>query len=89
MRHAGVPALTELEATFDEVRTIKGLIERKPGIFYRGPVAFLHFHEDPSGVFADAKLNGAAFERMPVRTPAERQALSGAVRGSLASGRKA
>jgi hypothetical protein len=47
-----------------------GLVERKRAIFYRGTTAFLHFHEDPAGMFADLR-SGADFERYAVNTKAE------------------
>ena len=50
------------------------LTEKKRGIFYTGSRAFLHFHEDPSGLHADVRL-GAEFERFRVETSEERDAL--------------
>jgi hypothetical protein len=70
MKHAGAQALETLEPVLRELRTIAGLVERKRGIFYRGASAFLHFHEDPAGMFADLR-SGADFERYPVNTRAE------------------
>ena len=70
MKHAGPGALEALEPLLEKLRTIPGLTERKRGIFYRGPAAFLHFHEDPSGMFADIR-SGADFERYPVNTQAQ------------------
>ena len=64
MKHAGADTLKQLEPLLRRLRTIPKLVERKPGTFYLRSSAFLHFHEDPAGVFADIKLNGAAFERM-------------------------
>ena len=83
MKHASPATLTELGSLLEQLRAIAGLTERKPGIFYRGSAAFLHFHEDPAGLFADAKLGGKEFERLPVMTPAQRQALVRAVRSAL------
>lgn len=70
MKHAGPQALDALEPLLKELRGIPGLVERKRGIFYRGATAFLHFHEDPAGFFADLR-GGDDFERYPVNTPAE------------------
>jgi len=56
-----------------------GLLERRPGVFYRKSRAFLHFHEDESGLYADVRL-ADAFERRRVETPAERSALMAAIR---------
>lgn len=55
VRHAGEQALDALESLLEEVRKQKSLRERKRGIFYKGPTAFLHFHEDPAGIFADLR----------------------------------
>ena len=52
----------------EALRGFPGLQERKPGIFYLRSAAFLHFHEDPAGVFADVKLDQIKFERLPVNT---------------------
>jgi hypothetical protein len=63
-------ALEAIEALLEELRMIPGLTERKRGIFYRGATAFLHFHEDPAGMFADLR-RGADFERYAVNTRSE------------------
>ena len=55
MKHASAAALDALEPLLSEVRRAVGLIERKRGIFYRRSRAFLHFHEDAAGMFADVK----------------------------------
>jgi hypothetical protein len=86
MKHAGTAALAQLTDLLAQLRAVAGLTERKPGIFYRGSSAFLHFHEDPAGLFADAKIKGSGFERFPVNTPEERQVLLQAVRCGLMSG---
>ena len=83
MKHAGDKTLADLEPLLAQLRAVPGLVERKPGIFYRGSNAFLHFHEDPTGLFADAKIDGRVFERMPVMTLAQQQRLLRAVRTAL------
>jgi hypothetical protein len=75
MNHAGEEALDQLE----ELRSTAGLIEKKRGVFYRKSEAFLHFHEDPSGLHADVRV-GAEFERLRVETKKERAALLALVR---------
>jgi len=65
MKHAGPAALDSLEPLLQKLRKIPGLLERKRGIFYRQGTAFLHFHEDPAGLFADLRTF-ADFERYPV-----------------------
>ena len=66
MRHAGTETIRQLEPLLVRLRAIDGLVERRPGIFYRDSRAFLHFHEDPTGVFADIRLDGIEFERVAV-----------------------
>ena len=53
MKHAGQEALDRLEPLLAELRKRDGLKEKSRGIFYRAGRAFLHFHEDPKGMFAD------------------------------------
>ena len=74
MRHAGRDGLDRIEPFLQQLRTLPGLVERKRGIFYRKSKAFLHFHEDPSGLHADVKLT-EDFERFRVETEEERNAL--------------
>jgi hypothetical protein len=74
MKHAGPEALDALEPLLDGLRSVPGLVERKRGVFYRGSRAFLHFHEDPSGLHADVRLE-EAFERRRVETGEEQAAL--------------
>jgi hypothetical protein len=44
------------------------------GVFYVRSTAFLHFHEDPSGLHADVRL-GSEFSRFRVETEEERDEL--------------
>jgi hypothetical protein len=60
MKHAGSLALDQLEPLLAAIRALPGLKEKGRGVFYRGGKAFLHFHEDPAGLFADVRLAGAA-----------------------------
>jgi hypothetical protein len=82
MRHATPVALDALEPVLVKLRAIDGLTERKRGSFYRGSRAFLHFHEDPAGFFADVRL-GPAWSRHEVSTPAQRRELVRQVKQSL------
>lgn len=75
MKHAGSSTIKLLEALLVKLRVLPGLVERKPGIFYAKSKAYLHFHEDPTGVFADVKLSGNEFERFPVNTQQEQESL--------------
>ena len=74
MRHARPEALARLEPMLVALRTIDGLQEKKPGVFYRRTRAFLHFHEDPSGLHADVRSNDD-FERFRVETDDEQRQL--------------
>ena len=53
MRHARDTDLDRIDGLLAQLRTLPGLTEKKRGIFYRKSRAFLHFHEDPKGMFAD------------------------------------
>jgi hypothetical protein len=55
MKHAGSQALDALDELLTELRKRPQLRERKRGVFYRKTRAWLHFHEDPAGLFADLK----------------------------------
>lgn len=84
MKHATPVALDALAGLLDELRAVDGLTERKRGLFYRGSSAFLHFHEDPAGFFADAKVS-PAWVRFDVTTAKQRRALVREVRAFLRS----
>jgi len=58
---------------------VPGLIEMQRGVFYRRSRAFLHFHEDASGLHADVRL-ADDFERFRVQTEDERNRLLDMVR---------
>ncbi len=53
------------------VASLPGLQEKQPGVFYREGKAFLHFHEDPAGLFADLRV-GDAWERIEVTSEGQR-----------------
>ena len=86
MRHAGAEALDALEPVLREVRRLEDLIERKRSIFYRQSQAFLHFHDDVAGMFADLKtMKGGDYVRFRVSTVAERKTFLTAVKKAAAS----
>ena len=58
----------------ERLRTRTALAERRPGIFYVGGKAFLHFHDNPAGLFADLRLGGD-WQRFPVNSSDERAEL--------------
>ena len=82
MKHATPATLVMIGPLLAGIRAYEALTERKPGIFYRKSIAFLHFHEDPAGLFADVKL-GEEFERMAVNTPLEQQELLSRIQAFL------
>jgi hypothetical protein len=85
VKHAGSAALRTIEGDLlPAIRARPELVERTPRIFYRKSVAFLHFHEDPAGLFADLKL-GKGFTRFPVNTKEERRALLNHITKALSS----
>jgi len=83
MKHAGPAAVAALEPLLVRIRPLEPLRERKPGTFYRRSDAFLHFHEDPAGFFADVKIDGE-FQRFRVADRAEQDALVALVERLLA-----
>jgi hypothetical protein len=74
VRHATSAALDELEPLLERLRAVDGLKEKSRGVFYRRSKAFLHFHEDPSGLHADVRF-ASDFERFRVQTSKEQDAL--------------
>ena len=74
MKHAGPEALRALEPLLVEIRRRTPLVEKSTGAFYCKSKAFLHFHEDPAGFFADVRL-ADDWSRLPVNTARERAAL--------------
>jgi hypothetical protein len=84
VKHAGPAALDQLEPLLNELRALEGLKEKARGVFYRRSRAFLHFHEDPSGLHADLRIAGDDFDRYRVQDEAERAALLVLVRDNLA-----
>jgi hypothetical protein len=81
MKHAGAAALEALSDLLESLRSRTALVERRPGIFYVGGKAFLHFHEDPAGLFADLRL-GSDWQRFPVNKPGERAELLAVIDGT-------
>ena len=76
MKHAGTKALASIEPLLERLRATGLLKEKSRGTFYLKSRAFLHFHEDPAGMFADIRAeNGADFERLPIVGPKDWDAL--------------
>jgi hypothetical protein len=71
VKHAGAGALEALSDLLEKLRARAGLVEKRPGIFYRKGNAFLHFHEDRAGLFADLRHDGD-WQRLPADSADER-----------------
>jgi hypothetical protein len=83
VKHASAQTLQRLSDLLDQIRQRQGLKEKKLGIFYRKSKSFLHFHEDPAGIFADLTV-GKTFDRYPANTAKERKELLAAIDRALA-----
>lgn len=83
MKHAGREALAKLQPVLVPLRKQRALVERTPGSFYLRAKGFVHFHEDPSGLFADLKEDLVSFSRYRVSTRAEQRELLGKVKRCL------
>ena len=84
VKHASESTLEGLSAFLDRLRSIDGLVEKRPGVFYRRSKAFLHFHEDPSGIFVDIRLNiDDPFTRLPVTTRSQQSELISTIKRAL------
>jgi hypothetical protein len=82
VKHAGGESLDILEPLLAKLRLKADLKENKRGTFYRKGRAWLHFHEDPKGLFAD--LRGPDdWLRLRVSDPEEQAALIAAVEAAL------
>ena len=76
MKHAGSSNnAKELAELLAALRQRSVLREKSAGIFYVKSTPFLHFHEDPTGVFADVKLDRLNYSRYRVSTATEQAAL--------------
>jgi hypothetical protein len=76
MKHASAATLDVLEPLLVELRAVPGLVEKSRGVFYRKGRAFLHFHEDPKGLFGDIRdADGRDFDRIDVTGAEGRAAL--------------
>ncbi|MBI4057095.1 MAG: hypothetical protein HY399_06055 [Elusimicrobia bacterium] len=71
MKHASPKTLKQLQPLLKRIRAFSELKERKKGVFYFKSKAFLHFHEDPAGIFGDIHA-GAAWKRFEINSAARR-----------------
>jgi hypothetical protein len=84
VKHAGAAALDTLEPLLAQLRTLPDLKETSRGAFYRRSKAFLHFHEDAAGLFADLRGESGDFDRFRVEDESERAAFLSQIRLRLA-----
>jgi hypothetical protein len=70
MKHAGGGTLARIAPLLEELRARPVLRERRPGVFELKARSFLHFHDDPAGIFADVRV-GEDFVRMPATSSAQ------------------
>jgi hypothetical protein len=76
MARADAQALQALLPVLRQLREIKGVQEKSPGIFYARRDAFVHFHDEDGVLHADLKKpGGSGFDRFPLATPAEQRKL--------------
>jgi hypothetical protein len=85
VKHATASALETLADLLASLRTRTALVEKRPGIFYRKGKAFLHFHEDRAGLFADLR-DGSDWQRLSVNSCEERAKLLTLIDRSIAPG---
>jgi hypothetical protein len=78
VKHADVRALEAVSDLIENLRRRSDLVEKKLGIFYTKGRAFLHFHKDPAGLFADLR-EGDEWQRYSVNDPDECTRLLAAV----------
>ncbi len=84
MKHAGAAALDTIEPLLASIRNVGGLREKSRGIFYLKSKAFLHFHEDPTGMFVDIRAQDRKdFDRMNIADPGVRDAVLARVKAAV------
>ncbi len=83
MKHATAAALDRLTGLLADIRQFELMKEKSRGVFYCRSQAFLHFHEDPAGLFADLRI-GSDWERMPVNSRRDQAKLLQRIRRHLA-----
>jgi hypothetical protein len=74
MKHAGPATLARIPFLLGELRARSVLRETRPGVFYLKSRAFLHFHADPAGIFADVRL-AEGLVRLPVSSVSQQSDL--------------
>lgn len=71
MKHANEETLAQLTPLLEQIRRrMPPLREKGVGKFYLKSSAFLHFHDDPAGIFADLKV-ADDWQRYPANNDAD------------------
>jgi hypothetical protein len=83
MKHASPAALDRLAQLLVGIRQFERVTEKSRGVFYCRSKAFLHFHEDPAGLFADLRT-GSDWERFRVNSKEQQATLLRRIRHHLA-----
>lgn len=79
MKHAHQDTLEQLSPLLQQIGSrMPPLKEKGAGKFYLKSTAFLHFHDDPMGIFADLKVEGD-WQRYPVNDDQDYSALLEAI----------
>lgn len=74
--HATESTLLRYPSLLTTLRSMDGLSEQRPGRFYRKAEAFLHFHEDSSGLYCDLRTDSdGEFVRMHVESSTQQAQL--------------
>lgn len=84
--HTKPADLLDLSDLLADLRKIPGIVEKKPGIFYRKGGGFLHFHDKDGIRWADVK-EGGEWKRVELgfqATAAEKKRLLAAARRAAA-----
>lgn len=76
--------LARIAPLLQELRCHPSLREVRPTVFYVNDRDFLHFHDEPDGVFADVRL-ARGFVRLPVSTRVEQLELFERIEECLSS----
>ena len=70
MTHATAESLDRIASLLVRIRSFEKLKEKLRGAYYLKSRAFLHFHEDDEGMYADVRLDGLDFERLCIDSSA-------------------
>jgi hypothetical protein len=76
--------LDRIAPLLEVLRTHPALRELRPTVFQLNDRDFLHFHDEPEGIFADVRLK-SGFVRLPVSSHSEQLELLERIDHSLSS----